>query len=59
LKEESPGFFADGDTWLDMCVQVPVVKPPKLSDVLFDDEDQVSISSMFYAQLLPVQIPKA
>ena len=23
-----------------MCVRVPVVKPPKLSDVLFDDEEQ-------------------
>ena len=32
--------MTDGDTWADMCVRVPIVKPPKLSDVLFDDDEE-------------------
>ena len=30
----------DGATWADTCVRVPIVKPPKLSSVLFGDEDE-------------------
>ena len=32
-------FSTDGTTWGDMCVRVPIVKPPKLSEVLFSDDD--------------------
>ena len=39
--EQNDTFLTDGDTWSDMCVRVPIVRPPKLSDVLFaDDEDE-------------------